>query len=101
MKDSNRGETTDRLAQVPYLLVERPYSRQELARHFRVSARTITRNLRSLMSSHPIMDERQGREVIYRLLSDRQYQKPNFTPAELATLLLAQQSIAARMPGKL
>jgi predicted DNA-binding transcriptional regulator YafY len=92
---SHRGELTDRIARIPFLLAERPHSQRELARIFNVNSKTIRRTIDSLSSYYPIMDERQEREVFYRFRDGYKFRSPDFTPAELATLILAQESIAA------
>jgi predicted DNA-binding transcriptional regulator YafY len=85
----------ERMVLIPLSLAERPHSKQELARMFEVDDKTIWRDLQALSLHYPIADERDGREVIYRFMDGYEYHPPNFTPTELATLLLAQQSIAA------
>lgn len=92
---SHRGELTERMALLPLLLAERPYSQRELAEIFRVHGKTIRRDIDALSRHYPIVDERDGREVCYRFRSDHKYRSPDFTPPELATLVLAQESIAA------
>lgn len=92
---SHRGELTERLALLPLLLAERPHSQQELAERFRVHSKTIRRDIDTLSIHYPIVAERDGREVFYRFSDDYKYRSPAFTPAELATLVLAQESIAA------
>ena len=92
---SHRGDLTERLVRIPLLLAERPRSQQELAQEFNVDGITIRRNLNELSRFYYITDERRGRQVFYRFGAGYQYCPPNFMPGELATLLLAQQSIAA------
>lgn len=92
---SHRGELTERLAHLPLLIAERPRSQRELAEHFGVNPKTIRRNIDALSVTHPIVEEREGREIFYRFSDDYRYTAPQFTPGELATLLLAQESIAA------
>ncbi len=92
---SHRGDLTERLVRIPLLLAERPRSQQELAQEFNVDGITIRRNLNELSRFYYITDERRGRQVFYRFGDGYQYRPPNFMPAELAMLLLAQQSIAA------
>jgi predicted DNA-binding transcriptional regulator YafY len=92
---SYRGDLTYRLVEIPYLLCEQQWTIRQLARHYRVSPKTIGRDLTALSRFHPIVDERRGREVFYGFAKDRGFRSPSFTPAELATLLLAQESIAA------
>jgi predicted DNA-binding transcriptional regulator YafY len=92
---SHRGELTERMMRLPLLLAERPHSQQELARIFNVNSKTIRRAIDALSGYYPIMDERDGREVVYRFSDGYKYEPPPLTPAELATLVLAQESIAA------
>lgn len=92
---SHRGELTERMALLPLLLAERPHSQQELASIFNVNSKTIRRDIDVLSSRYPIVDEREGREVFYRFSGSYKYEPPPLTPAELATLVLAQESIAA------
>lgn len=92
---SHRGDLTERLIRIPLLLANHSHSQRELAAKFGVDGVTIRRNLTDLMRFHNIVDEKHGREVFYKFGDDFKFIPPNFTPQELATLLLAQQSIAA------
>ncbi len=92
---SHRGELTERMLHLPLLLAERPHSQQELADIFHVHGKTIKRDIDALSRYYPIVDERDGREVIYRFSDGYKFRSPPFIPAELATLVLAQESIAA------
>jgi predicted DNA-binding transcriptional regulator YafY len=92
---SHRGELTERMLHLPLLLAERPHSQQELAHIFNVKTRTIRRDIDALSVYYPIVDERDGRAVIYSFSDDYRYRPPPLTPIELATLVLAQESIAA------
>jgi predicted DNA-binding transcriptional regulator YafY len=44
---------------------------------------------------YQIVEEPDGREIRYRFSDDYKFTPPTLTPSELATLLLAQESIAA------
>lgn len=92
---SHRGDLTERMALLPLLLAERPYSQQELAGIFNVNSKTIRRDIDVLSRRYPIIDEREGRELFYRFSDGHKYEPPQFDPPELATLVLAQESIAA------
>lgn len=94
-KPSRRGDMTERLILIPLKLAERSHSRQELSKLFNVDAKTISRDFTVFSRHYPITEERDGREVRYGFIDGFRYQSPTFTPAELATLLLAQHSIAA------
>jgi len=80
---------------LPLLLAERGHSQKELAQIFNVKARTIRRDIDALSRYYPIVDERDGRAVMYRFSDDYRYHPPPLKPMELATLLLAQESITA------
>lgn len=92
---SHRGEMTERIVGILLLLSERPRSLRELAEYFGVSTKTIKRMLDALILQIPIYPDRDGREIRYSFSDGFRYKPPSFSPAELATLLLAQQSIAA------
>ena len=92
---SHRGELTERMLHLPLLLAERPHSQQELAQIFKVKTRTIRRDIDALSRYYPIVDERDGRAVVYRFSDGYRYRPPPLTAIELATLVLAQESIAA------
>lgn len=98
---SHRGDLTERMTRIPLLLTERSRSQRELARVLHVSGKTIRRDIDILSSYYPIISERDGREISYRFSDGYKYQSPTFTPAELASLLLAQEAIAAREPSPL
>ena len=95
LPSSNRGDLTERLVHILFKLAERPHSQTELARSFNVDNVTIRRNLNSLSLHYFITEERHGREKVYRFGDHYEFRPPNFTPGELATLLLAQQAIGA------
>ncbi len=92
---SHRGDLTDRLIKILFLLAERPHSQRELAQFFGVDGVTIRRNLDVLSHHYFIVDELAGRERVYSFGDGYEFRPPTLTPGELATLLLAQQSIAA------
>ncbi len=91
---SKSGKLTERQTEIPLLINERPHSRRELAEYFGVSTKSIERSMTELMVFWPIISERKGREVIYSFIDHQKMRPPQFTPAELAVLLLAQESIA-------
>lgn len=92
---SHRGDLTERLITILILLAERPHSQQELVKRFGVDSVTIRRNLTELTRHFMIVDEKVGRERVYRFSDNYEFRPPNLTPGELATLLLAQQAIGA------
>lgn len=92
---SNRGDLTDRLIRILFLLAERPHTQRELAQIFEVDGVTIRRNVEGLSLHYMIEYETVGRERVYRFSDNYEFHPPNLTPGELATLLLAQQAIGA------
>jgi predicted DNA-binding transcriptional regulator YafY len=92
---THRGELTERLLEIQLLLAERPYSQKELKEHFKVGRKTIKGCIDALSVYLQIEEEKVGREVFYKYSDDYQFVPPNLTAREVATLLLAQQAIAA------
>lgn len=91
---SYRTALTERLIQILFKLVRRSHSRQELAREYGVNAKTISRDIDALSLEYPIISKREGREVFYRFADGFKFEFPRISIEELATLLLAQKSIA-------
>ena len=91
---SYRQDLTGRLIQILFKLAHRPHSRQELAHEFAVDVKTISKDINALTREHPIESYRTGREVFYRFSDGYLYTVPALGPEELATMLLAQESIA-------
>lgn len=87
-----RTDLTERLLRIPIKLAGRPHSRQELASEFGVDPKTITHDLNALTLFHPIEEWKEGREVFYGFRGYK-FNSPSLTPEELATLLLAQESL--------
>lgn len=90
---SHSDKMAERLANLPYLLAERPRTQKELVDHFKVDRKTIKSNIDALKKQHKITIKREGRHVIYS--SAGEYKRPNFTSLEMAALLLAQEAIGA------
>lgn len=94
-KHSHRGDLTARLVELQLLLTGGAPSQRELIEYFGVDRKTIKRAIDALSLHYQITEEQDGREVRYRFSDDYKFTPPALTPAELATLLLAQESIAA------
>jgi predicted DNA-binding transcriptional regulator YafY len=94
-KESHRGDLTERLIKILVLLAGGSHTQSELARLCEVNNVTIRRNLTALIRHYFIVDERRGRETVYKFGDNYEFRPPTLTPGELATLLLAQQTIAA------
>lgn len=88
-----RTDLTERLLWIPIKLAGRPHSRQELSREFGVDPKTISHDIDALTRFYPIEEKRQGREAVYSFGSGYKFSVPAFTTEELATLLLAQESV--------
>jgi predicted DNA-binding transcriptional regulator YafY len=95
---SRRGQMGARISDLLFLLADRAHTQQELVAHFGVDRKTVKRDLDNLSTRHAIQEERVGRHVYYRLGGSSNLKQPEFTTAELATLLLAQEAIGAAGP---
>jgi len=83
------------MVELQLLLTGGSYSQRELIEYFGVDRKTITRAIDALSLHYQITEEKDGREVRYSFSDDYEFVPPALTPSELATLLLAQESIAA------
>ncbi|MCP9495163.1 MAG: WYL domain-containing protein [Pyrinomonadaceae bacterium MAG19_C2-C3] len=92
---SHRGDLTARMVELLLLLTDGSRSQRELIKHFGVDRKTIKRAIDALSLHYQIVEEPDGREIRYRFSDDYKFVPPTLTPSELATLLLAQESIAA------
>lgn len=92
---SHRGDLTARTIELLLLLTSGSRSQRELIDHFGVDRKTIKRHIDALSLHYPVVEEPDGREVRYRFAEDYEFTPPALTPAELATLVLAQEAIAA------
>ena len=90
---SHSDKMAARFAELPYLLAERPYTQKELMDHFKADRKTIKSSIDALTRRYGITEKREGRHVYYYSVGG--YKRPNFTPVELATLLLAQEAIGS------
>lgn len=92
--DSRRGELTARAFEIAFLLDERPRTQTELAELLRCSTRTVRRYIAALPNRFlQVSEERNERgEIVYTLIGIK---PPPLTLAELSTLMLSRQSIAA------
>jgi hypothetical protein len=61
-----RGAMTARLAELPELVRSEPRTKLELAEHFSVTPKTITRAMTALMRVQPIEKTRDGRKTLYK-----------------------------------
>jgi predicted DNA-binding transcriptional regulator YafY len=98
---SKRGQMGARFSDLLFLLADRPHTQQELMAHFKVDRKTIKRDLDHLSVRNAIQERRVGRHVYYHLDGAANFKQPEFTTAELATLLLAQEAIGASGPTAL
>ena len=90
---SFRNELSARLSEIPFRLARGFCSRQELAKDYKVDAKTISRDIDTLSLQYPIIAERRGREVFYGYADDFKFEFPKIPIEELGVLLLARKSI--------
>jgi predicted DNA-binding transcriptional regulator YafY len=90
---SHSDKMATRLAELPYLLAERPYTQKELMDYFNADRKTIKRSIDALTKTHKITETQEGRHVYYSITGGTK--RPDFTAIELATLLLAQEAIGS------
>lgn len=75
-------------------LFQKPRTQKEIADEFGVNRKTAKRAIDKLSLTDFLVETKVGRNVYYSL-DETSVTMPEFTPTELATLILAQQAIAA------
>lgn len=78
------------LFEVQRFIEQQPRTQKEIADNFNVSRTTVTRAITRLSIYTPLLEERDGRNVVYRFERPVTFQ---FTPLELSTLILSQEAI--------
>jgi predicted DNA-binding transcriptional regulator YafY len=89
---SHSAQMAARLVDLPLMLAERPYNQKELAGHFNTDRKTIKSSIDALKKHYKIIERHEGRNVLYHIVGGKRL---NFTPLEMAALLLAQEAIGA------
>jgi predicted DNA-binding transcriptional regulator YafY len=92
---SHRGDLTARMIELQLLLAGGSHPQRELIEYFRVDRKTIKHAIGALSIHYQITEEPDGREIRYSFSEDYKFTPQTLTPLELATLILAQESIAA------
>jgi predicted DNA-binding transcriptional regulator YafY len=92
---SHRGDLTARMIELLLMLSDRAPSQSELVKHFGVDRKTIKRAVDALSIHYPVIEERDGKLIRYRLSDEFQFSPPSLTASEIAVLLLARESISA------
>ena len=89
-----RNTLSNRLSELQQYLLNRRRTQKEIAEHFNVDRKTVRRAIDSLGQFANVRDENEGRNTIY-FISAEDFNSPQFTPIELASLVLSQEAILA------
>ncbi|HEX5084321.1 MAG TPA: hypothetical protein VFY40_19935, partial [Blastocatellia bacterium] len=89
---SHSAQMVARLVDLPLMLAKRPYTQKELVEHFNTDRKTIKSSINALKTHYKIVERHEGRNVFYHIVGGKRL---NFTPLEVAALLLAQEAIGA------
>lgn len=85
---------SSRLNELEHYLTVLPRSQKEIADHFAVDRKTVCRAVDRLTQIANVSEEKKGRNTIYFIAED-DFNSPQFTPIELAALVLSQEAILA------
>lgn len=89
-----RNNLSNRLNELEHYLVVQPRTQKEIAGHFAVDRKTVSRAIDKLTQIANISEEKKGRNTIY-FITEENFNSPHFTPIELAALVLSQEAISA------
>lgn len=85
---------SNRLSELEYYLLVQSRTQKEVAEHFGVDRKTVRRAIDKLTETASVYDEKDGRNTIYSILKSN-LNAEDFTPMELAALVLSRETIAA------
>lgn len=84
---------SSRLNELEHYLARRR-TQKEIVEHFGVDRKTVRRAIDRLSEFAGVSEERDGRHTVY-FIAENDYNSPQFTPTELAALVLSQEVILA------
>jgi predicted DNA-binding transcriptional regulator YafY len=85
-----RKNLNSQIHKVQEFIEQKPRTQKEIADFFGVDRQTVRRAIDNLSCYAPLIDEKDGRNIVYRIEKTKPLE---FTPLELATLILAQEAI--------
>lgn len=85
---------SNRLYELEHYLTVQRRTQKEITEHFAVDRKTVCRAVDKLSLSVNISEEKQGRNTVY-FIAEENYNSPQFTPTELAALILSQETVSA------
>lgn len=90
----SKHSLSSRLRELEQYLLSQPRAQKEIAEHFGVDRKTVRRAIDKLGLTLDVYEEKAGRNTVYKILSPR-LKSEDFTPMELAALVLSGETIAA------
>jgi len=85
---------SSRLKELEHYLTRNRRTQKEISDHFGVDRKTVRRAIDKLGQISNVSEEKEGRNTIYFIVED-DFNSPQFTPIELAALVLSQKAILA------
>ena len=85
---------SNRLNELEHYLLTQPRTQTELVEHFGVDRKTVRRAIDKLTLTANVNEEKDGRHIVYSVLKSN-LKTEDFTPMELAALVLSSETIAA------
>lgn len=89
----SRQNLSNRLNELEHYLLSQPRTQKELVEHFGVDRKTVRRAIDKLTLTANVNEEKDGRNIVYSVLKSN-LKTEDFTPMELAALVLSSETIA-------
>lgn len=89
-----KGNLSSQTIELQHYLLNRRRTQKEIVEHFGVDRKTVRRAIDKLGQFVPVSEEKEGRNTVYFIL-ENDFNSADFTPIELAALVLAQEAILA------
>lgn len=86
--------SSERLSKLEIYLSRQKRTQKEIAEHFGIDRKTVRRDIDKLSRYAQVSEQKEGRNTTYFLI-EQDFNSSQFTPTEIAALILSQEAILA------
>ncbi len=89
-----KNNLNSQIIELQHYLLNHRRTQKQIVEHFGADRKTVRRAIDKLGQFAPVSEEREGRNTVY-FITETDFNSPQFTPIELAALVLSQEAILA------